>query len=269
MAPRQPATAKVCVPGPGSHNVPSHWNGELRSSRVATSTAFSMTKDEDKRTQRGDKAAPGHYEPNHDAYLKSTVKYAFSGEKRHLTEKSKASATPGPANEPGDNQNFHRPPQFSFGNTARVLQIPGGLASYSNAQKTNQKQPFPGPGQHDAKHEASSKVVCGPSFSTPAKRDPFANSKTHNPGPGAYEKVPEGKELNTPRYGFGTAARMLLPTSPAEKAGGGAATAKKAPPGPGEYAVEKTHKGAIPVGEGAPKWSMTGRAGFDLSRGYC
>lgn len=292
MAPRQPATAKVPVPGPGSHDVPSLWNGELKSSKVAATTSFSVPKDPNKPTPRGDLAAPGSYEvTSTDSYMSASARPGFGQEKRHLMNVSRPSATPGPEREPGDNQKFHRSPKLAFGSSPRVLRIPGGTAAdppkrhdeYQGAStEAERREKFPGPGHHDPDHSYSSKVTANPNFtnrgSTRGKYEPFAKEHTHNPGPGAYDMPEEGQMPGrlAPRPKFSTAGRMLGLEEPPK----GTATSLKSSkaskqsqgsPGPGEYSgsVDSTRHGHAPGRDSAPKWSMGGRPTFDLSRGYC
>lgn len=267
---------RVPVPGPGAHSVPSIWNGELQSSKVVSSTSFSVPKDPGKPTPRADKAGPGHYDtPCTDSYLMRPVQQGFGHEKRQLLEALNPSNTPGPENEPGDNAKFHRPPQFSFGSTPRKLRFPGGSRGSSTATEpanlpgtteAERRELFPGPGQHDPDQKYSSKVASTLNFTNRARHEPFTSSKTHNPGPGAYDMPGEGPGKLAPRPKIGSAGRMLMPATPRKDEN----KLNHGPPGPGHYAAETTTRGGHAPGlDSAPKWSMGGRPGFDISHGCC
>jgi len=275
----------VIAQGPGGYNLPGQFGSPSPSSRLQGTRSFKIVQDTGGPTPRQDIAAPGHYSPNPDVYLKSSRGYGFGSSKRWMSEASKSELSrPGPDCEHVDNPNFSRPPRYGFGSEARRCPMFGdaGMAPSPKATASLPSPPsprteaqrrllFPGPGQGDPDFQKASRVGKGPSYSMSPRDLPTKDKLLANPGPGSYDRTTDSKVKSTPVCRFGTARRMLVPEE-----SNSANAVKTGVPGPGKYSQRKTshNESLFSLTEdgspesGGPKWSMPGRGKFDLAGGF-
>jgi len=249
------------MPGPGSHNVPALFeHSQHPSSHVPATPAFSMSAGWREGTPRKDKVGPGMYFSNSsmDAVKRRTPGLRFATQKRLLSEPHKTNVTAAPDLAQQDNSNYKRSPRYGFGCTQRKL---------PHEKKAERGRSEPGPSDTHHEDRMSSKWTAGPNFSilTPRARKEPENPVPEilpGPGPGAYpidcpgvHEAPSYKK--TPYYKFSSSSRF--PTKTKSKSG-------EPTPGPGAYVtVSSTRTGQNCFAEGAPKWSMPGRAELDVA----
>lgn len=254
QGPLKPAPKRVVKPGPGAYN-PDPGDGSFE--RCVSSTHQRMTLSKSRTNWQEDVAISRTrggplYDPNAAAVQKREPSWGFS---KHEAKGAKQTG-PGPQLEHGDNLNFGKAPSFGFGSERRVLKIP--TAGNPKAETV------PGPGHVEPKRNLTEQAQATFSMGSPRRSAPAVPSSARRremPGPGSYDTVTDfGHESPrmanpgqaTPRCRLGTAARSVM--DPVKK---------RMAPAPGGYDIHEKSVGA--TGSGGPKWSMTGRAEFDLA----
>mmetsp|Transcript_15606 Transcript_15606/g.33165 ORF Transcript_15606/g.33165 Transcript_15606/m.33165 type:complete len:254 (-) Transcript_15606:206-967(-) len=236
------------TPGPGAHDVPSTFPAPEAHGpgfRHARAAAFSMASGRFEGTPRQDTNGPGSYDPYPVSTLTgSKPGHAFGNQKRLMSEASKAQDTPSPGNYDvksfGEEVNLKldRSPACRFGTDVRKSSGPSSFR--------REREPMPGPTDHDPNHYASSKVHSNLSCTLAGRPDAAAGLRMTGmrptPGPGSYTPIDSAAPM---RCKFGSSVRMK------EK--------DRMIPAPGHY-PSKTEIG----GEDGPKWSMGGRREFNL-----
>jgi len=199
-------------------------------------------------TPRKDRVGPGQYHPRHEGVERRTPGWGFSSQKRVLSEPPKHQYTPAAQLAQVDNDNYKRAPQYGFGSSERVFEIPGMVS-----ERRDQEFKTPGPGQHNPNDSKTTKMQSIPAFSVVPRRQ--VNFNRPGPGPGSYEPTPN-IQRSTPNCKFGVAGRMLV-SNP---------KSSRKTPGPGQYTTSNaTRTGHSSIGDSAPRWSMPGRSDFDFN----
>mmetsp|Transcript_50035 Transcript_50035/g.88179 ORF Transcript_50035/g.88179 Transcript_50035/m.88179 type:complete len:274 (-) Transcript_50035:81-902(-) len=258
--------AKARRPGPGSHDIPA-FPEKVPTSTMPTAPGYSIAQGAglEEPVKKRDKVGPGAYHPRRTVTEKAAPGYGFGRARRVLSETRSERhrndpGTPAPQMEQKDNQNYVHAPKYSFGSEEKFFRCPG---IWSDLPGRGSK--MPGPGEHNPDDRITSRPdmkINGPSWSATPRRggvETKLSSRSFTPGPGAYrpeDAAPTSEVKVTPRYKFGTAARLA-----------GVEVDKKAP-GPGQYSTTNTTRtGHSSVGGSAPKWSMPGRQELDLMGG--
>lgn len=245
------------MPGPGSHNVPIMFEDtKYPASNIASPPSFSMSSGWRDETPRKDKVGPGKYQSSIDATKRRSPGWGFSHQKRLLSEPHKTYMTASPDLGQQDNLKYNRSPRYGFGCTNRLL---------PHDRLVERARKDPGPGQTNPEDRSTSKWTASPSFciASPraAPREETNNPKTQKifgPGPGAYNVEPPEAHTakKNPYYTFSSSARLADdPPTP-----------RVTTPGPGAYVtLNATRTGQNCLGDGAPRWSMPGRAELDVA----
>jgi len=234
--------------GPGSHDIPL-FPDKSPSSRLASSGAFSFGSGQrdSSLAMRRRGLGPGGHHPKFNLTERRHSGHGFGKQRRFsATGPCKARDTPAPALEQGDNQNFKRPPRYSFGTTEIGLNL-------DERGKPPRGVREPGPGDHNPDDRCSSMVKSTPAYSaTPRRGAEEPVKKDKGPGPGSYDfEAVEKTKQAAPSMVFGSSARNAA-ASDAERRG-------NVKPGPGHYGVtNKTRTGhnSLGMGGSSPGFSM-------------
>jgi len=250
--------AKVAKPGPGSHDIPVFPDA---SPVVPSSSSFTMAVGRNERTPRKTRAGPGAYYPKLDLTREKERCYGFGKSPRLLSEvsserKGGGTGTPAPHLAHVDNHNFKKSAGFGFGTEEKFFR------SFATSDHVGRGTKQPGPGEHSPLDHITSKVPPGPSYSMSSGRQKAREKDKQEaiaagPGPGEYKPDDalklSSREKASPRFGFGTTARLM------------GCQYKSRTPGPGSYSTSNTTRtGHSSVGGSAPKWSMAGRQELDV-----
>lgn len=232
--------------GPGSYDIPTFPDV---SPVVPCSASFSMSSsgrsDKGSRTYR---AGPGAYYPKVSVTEPRQRCYGFGRARRILSEisaqQTSAGYTPAPQLGHTDSAKFTKAPVYGFGTQEKF---------FPHGGRSARGQKIPGPGEHNPSDHFTSKASPTPKWGTPRRDDttPRKSRDVGGPGPGMYkaeESFCSISQQNAPRYGFGTTARPS------------ASETKSKAPGPGSYSTcNTTRTGHSSVGDGAPRWTISGR----------
>jgi len=239
-------------PGPGSHDIPMF---PENSPIVPSAAAFTMASGREEKGGKKTRAGPGAYYPRLQLSRPTERCYGFSRTRRFGEEPAVKVDGPAPKLEQGDNAKFNRAPGHGFGTEEKFFKTPGASSDY-----VPRGMKMPGPGEHNPDDHATSNahVTNAVKWAKPPPLDQKNVIKMSNvPGPGehkAQQSYDTVCEKTTPKFGFGTTARLM------------GAHRKSYSPGPGAYStMNTTRTGHSCVGGSAPRWSMASRPEIDLS----
>lgn len=244
------ARPRPASPGPGSHDI-ALFPDKSPSSLLSNSAAFSISGGGPRGCNKSSGRrviGPGAHHPKYMLTERRHAGHGFGKQRRfNGVGCSKTERTPASTLDQGDNHNFKKQPQYSFGQTEL------GVAQDGKG-KLGRGVRMPAPGDHNPDDRCSSQVRSSPAYSaTPRRGADEPVKKEKGPGPGSYPLEDlEKTKAAAPRMVFGSAARD--PPSQAERRGHGM-------PGPGRYGVSgKTRTGHSSLGS-SPGWTMAGRTG--------
>jgi len=220
------------TPGPGSYSI----SGTLAGPKFSAAPRREETRIQET-------PGPVSYQ------IESTIgkKQAFSMSARYENPKGTLGDAPGPGHYSARTAGEKIAPKYGFGTEARTARdriVGPGPGAYTPAEKKEAfKYKFPkadrgatrdtgspGPGHYDPKKEPKRR---GPGYSLSARLTTAEERKAYKgnqPGPGEYDQ--DKKTGPSPRWGFGTSARMASNQ-----------TSAAAAPGPGTYQSSKTFSG--------------------------
>eukprot|EP00927_Polykrikos_kofoidii_P004049 TRINITY_DN11607_c0_g1_i1.p1 TRINITY_DN11607_c0_g1~~TRINITY_DN11607_c0_g1_i1.p1 ORF type:complete len:274 (-),score=17.17 TRINITY_DN11607_c0_g1_i1:235-1056(-) len=263
--------ARMRVPGPGSHDIPSFLEARPLSKDPSTSS-YSFPRGSTAREASACKKVPlgpGAHHPRFEVFDRSHGGNRFGRQRRLVGRCDKPqvqdcrASTPGPELSQGDNPNYRKAPEFSFGTEEKKVLCHGSW----EAHPTRRRPKTPGPADHNPDDRGTSRWACSPSYSATPRRggEEKPVQKVKGPGPGSYvtEEVQLALKPVAPRATFGTTARHAACDVDSNRKGG--------VPGPGRYSTTsrtRTGHGAAVGTFSSPAWSMPGRGEIDLSTPY-